>query len=253
MLLLKLLLVPSLIAVVTLVGRRWGASVAGWLAGFPIVAGPILFWIAQEQGAGFAATAAAGALSATCANVAFALAYAWTALRHPWWVCLAAGYAVFAVATLGFQGLGLANGLMLAGTFVAITVGVRCFPRGLDPRPQALPPRLELPVRMAAAALLVGAVTYFADTMGPAVSGVFAAPPLLASVLAAFSHPVAGAGFAIQLLRGMILGFYALASFCWGLTFWLPRLETGAAFTVSLAGAIAVAGLARALQRRQPV
>ena len=42
MILLKLLLVPLLLAAVTLAGRRWGQSVAGWLGSFPIVAGPIL-------------------------------------------------------------------------------------------------------------------------------------------------------------------------------------------------------------------
>jgi hypothetical protein len=42
-LLLKLLLVPLLIYLVTLAGRRWGPAVAGWLSAFPIVAGPILF------------------------------------------------------------------------------------------------------------------------------------------------------------------------------------------------------------------
>ena len=66
-LLLKLFLVPLLIALVTLAGRRWGPGVAGWLSAFPVVAGPILFFIAVEQGADFAANAAVGTLSAVLA------------------------------------------------------------------------------------------------------------------------------------------------------------------------------------------
>ena len=54
-LLLKLLLVPSLIYAVTLVGRRWGPGVAGWMSAFPIVSGPILLTVTLEQGAAFAA------------------------------------------------------------------------------------------------------------------------------------------------------------------------------------------------------
>ncbi|HBF50271.1 MAG TPA: hypothetical protein DDX04_07705, partial [Massilia sp.] len=54
---LKLVLVPLLIYLVTLAGRRWGPSVAGWLSAFPIVAGPILLTLALEQGAPFAASA----------------------------------------------------------------------------------------------------------------------------------------------------------------------------------------------------
>src|SRR4051794_1227544 len=46
---LKLVLVPSLIAGATLAGRQWGAFVAGWLSALPLVAGPILFFIAIEQ------------------------------------------------------------------------------------------------------------------------------------------------------------------------------------------------------------
>ena len=61
-LLLKVLLVPSLIALVTLAGRRWGQRLAGWLGGFPIVAGPVLLVLAIENGNAFAAEAAFAAL-----------------------------------------------------------------------------------------------------------------------------------------------------------------------------------------------
>jgi len=68
---LKLALVPSLIGGVTLVGRRWGPSVAGWLSAFPVVSAPILFFIALEQGSSFAANAAAATLSAVLAILVF--------------------------------------------------------------------------------------------------------------------------------------------------------------------------------------
>jgi len=61
---LKMALVPALIGAVTLAGRRWGATVAGWLSAFPIVSGPILYFIALDQGAAFVARAAVGTLSA---------------------------------------------------------------------------------------------------------------------------------------------------------------------------------------------
>ena len=50
MLALKLLLVPCFLLLVSLAGRRWGAHVVGWLAGLPVVAGPILYFLALEQG-----------------------------------------------------------------------------------------------------------------------------------------------------------------------------------------------------------
>lgn len=75
-LILKLLLAPSLIALVTLAGRRWGPGVAGWLSAFPIVSGPILLAIALGQGGDFAAVAAANTLLAVLAILAFSVAYA---------------------------------------------------------------------------------------------------------------------------------------------------------------------------------
>jgi chromate transport protein ChrA len=76
-LVLKLCLVPSLIYLVTLAGRRWGPNAAGWLSALPIVAGPILLTMAIEQGSGFVATAAAHTLIAVIAVLVFCLAYAW--------------------------------------------------------------------------------------------------------------------------------------------------------------------------------
>ena len=68
MILLKLLLVPLLLAAVTLAGRRWGQSVAGWLGSFPIVAGPILLILSIENGAGFGARAAQMAMANAMAD-----------------------------------------------------------------------------------------------------------------------------------------------------------------------------------------
>jgi hypothetical protein len=64
LLLLKLLLVPGLVAGVTLAARRWGLRIGGLLTALPMVAGPTLCFYAIEQGNRFAATAA----RATCSG-----------------------------------------------------------------------------------------------------------------------------------------------------------------------------------------
>jgi len=59
---LKLVVTPLLIAVATLVARRWGHGVGGWLSGFPLTSAPVSVFLALEQGPAFAAGAAAGTL-----------------------------------------------------------------------------------------------------------------------------------------------------------------------------------------------
>src|SRR2546427_12565012 len=97
---LKLTLVPLFIAGVTLGSRRWGPRIGGWLNAVPMVAGPVLLFLAIEQGAAFASRAALNTLAGLIGVATFSLAYAWAALRRPWWIALATGWAAFAVVTL---------------------------------------------------------------------------------------------------------------------------------------------------------
>src|SRR5215469_18486741 len=59
---LKLIVTPLLIAIATLVTRRCGPGVGGWLAGFPLTSAPVSVFLAIEQGPAFAAGAAVGTL-----------------------------------------------------------------------------------------------------------------------------------------------------------------------------------------------
>jgi len=58
MLALKLTLVPFFLLVVSMSGKWWGPTIAGWLAGLPFVAGPILFMLVVDHGPVFGAHAA---------------------------------------------------------------------------------------------------------------------------------------------------------------------------------------------------
>ena len=102
-LLLKLVLVPGLIALVTVVGRRFGPRIGGWLNALPLVAGPVLFFLALEQGDRFVAQAALSTLAGLAAVAAFAVIYSWTAVARPWWVCVLVGWVAFAGLTVALQ------------------------------------------------------------------------------------------------------------------------------------------------------
>lgn len=252
-LLLKLVLVPALIAGVTLAGRRWGPAVAGWLSAFPVVAGPILIFMAIEQGPAFAANAAAGTLSAVQAILAFGIAYAWAATRCGWLLSLSAAFMGYACAVACLSLGSPALWVSMPAVALALWVAPRLYPSSRA-SPAALPakPGGDMALRMLAGAVLVLAVTHFASTIGPHLSGVFAMFPVMGSVLAVFSHRSAGAGFVIQLLKGMVLGYYAFAVFCIVLSMMLTRTGAGTAFASAFAAALLVQALTRLLLQHRP-
>ena len=252
---LKLTLVPALMAAVTLAGRRWGPAVAGWLAAFPVVSGPILLIMALEQGPVFTATAAVGTLSAVLAILIFGVAYAWAATRHAWPVSLIVGLVAYALAVAGLSlsppSLSVFAPLVLA----ALVMAPRLYP--VAPAASATTPTHAKPVndialRMLAGALLVLLVTHFATLMGPGLSGVLAMFPVMASVLVVFSHRHVGASFAIQMLRGMVLGYYAFAAFCIVLALTLPTAGITSAFVLALAAAVSIQAVSRHVALRRP-
>jgi hypothetical protein len=240
LLILKLLLVPLLIAAITLAGRRWGAAVAGCLAGFPVVTGPILFFIALEQGSGFAARAAVAATIAVLSNISFGIAYSWASRKYGWLLSLIAGMATYFAAVAAFNLLHLSP-LQAGGvTFAGLLLATRLYPDAGTPEGSKRSSASDVPFRMAAAALLVLGVTFFSSRLGPNLTGLFAVFPVMGSVLAVFSHRHYGQRYAVKLLRGMVQGFFAFTVFCVLLALGLENHPVPACFLLALVSAIAV-------------
>lgn len=240
MLALKLLIVPIFIVLITLAARRWGPQVAGIMAGFPLVAGPILFFIDLEQGHAFASVATTATVSAVTAAVAFGFAYAWTSRVRGWGTSL-----LMALAAWGITAFALAQWQPSLAIAVMLSVGA------LWLAPWALPAMVEvdavkptshgeLCARMIAGALLVVAVTTAAAALGSRWSGLFAMFPVLASVLSVFSHRSHGPAYVTRLVRGMVKGYYSFTAFCVTLALLLPRAGTATAFIAGLAAAFAL-------------
>src|SRR5260370_28122258 len=74
-LVLKLVATPLLIGMASLAGRRWGETISGWFIGLPLTSGPVCFFLAVEQGAGFAAAAACGCLAGAAAEAGVCLCF----------------------------------------------------------------------------------------------------------------------------------------------------------------------------------
>jgi hypothetical protein len=246
-LILKLCLVPSLIYLVTLIGRRWGPNAAGWFSALPIVAGPILLTMALEQGRGFVATAAANTLLAVIAVTVFCLAYAWATRRCGVAGSLIAALAAYAIAVAGLQMIDVA---LLPGFVVVVgllALAQRLFPQALDD--DAVGRRAkqasDLPLRMLAGAVLCFTVTCAAAALGPRLSGVFAMFPVMGTILVGFSHAASGRDYAVNILRGMVRGYYAFASFCVVLSLALRDSPVAVAFGLAAACALVVQVLSK--------
>lgn len=241
----KLVLAPVLIALVTLAGRRWGPEAAGWLAGIPITGGPILLFIAIEQGEPFAARTATAALCGLVAFTAHCLAFAWVAPRLRWWAALPVGWAAYFLAGWPLtQWHPPTLVAALAGAAALITTAM------LLPRPRAahvrvVAPSWEMPLRMAATAAVVLTVTGLAHWLGAGWSGVLTVFPTAATVLGAFALAQGGSDAVARTLRGMQFGMLCLTGFFATIALGLERF--GLATTFALALAIALAGQALTL------
>lgn len=245
MLALKLLLVPAMLGLVSLAARRWGPAIAGWLAGLPLVAGPILCFIGIEQGAAFAASAATAAAAAISASILFGAAYSHCARRTHWPLALAAGLAAWLLAALLLARLPLTLPLAVACTGTALLSTPRLFPPSGPLVLTRAMSRGELGLRMLAGALLTLAVTWTAQSVGPAWSGLLAVFPVLGTVLAVFSHRGYGAGYTALVLRSMAIGQYSFLAFCAVLAQLLPEVGLLCAFTAAIAVALAVLAVSR--------
>lgn len=237
---LKLTLVPALIGGVTLAGRRWGPSVAGWLSAFPVVSAPILFFITLEQGPAFGAHAAAGTLSAVLAILVFGISYAWAATRYGWGVCVMVSFVAYFATVAGLRSWEPSVLPAALAVLAALLVAPRLFPLPEVKPAGSATKANDIHLRMAAGAVLVLSVTHFSSSLGPQLSGVLAMFPVMSSVLVVFSHRHSGPGFAINLLRGMVLGYYAFAVFCLALSLSLSSMGVGAAFLLALGCALLI-------------
>jgi hypothetical protein len=240
---LKLVVTPALIGAATLAGRRWGQAVGGWLVGLPLTTGPVAFFIALEHGEPFAAAAALGSLGGAAAEAAFCVAYGWLALRVRWPLAVVAGSAAFAALAWALQGLPAGPWPVFGLALGALVLALRLMPAsGPAPAPNP-PPRWDLPARMVLATAVVLVITALAPRLGARVSGVLATYPLFAAILTAFAHHLQGAGAAVSVLRGLLFGLFAFASFCLVLAVSLVHLGIAGAFGAAIVAALLVQAL----------
>lgn len=246
---LKVVLTPLLIAVVTLIQRRFGGVIGGLIAGLPLTSAPVSVFLAIQYGEHFAAKAAVGSLLGTVAMSVFCVLYA-RAARHSNWPgslfigvvgCLA---AIIAVSYMP-QDITVAS-LFAFPALVLLIIAIGRQNKSLN----ALnAPWWDIPARMVVAATAVVLITEFAGMLGPRWSGLLATIPVFAAVMGVFSHTHGGGDAANAVLRGISIGAIGAAGFFLMVGFELVNLGILLTYLCAVATALVLtAGSHRALR-----
>lgn len=238
-LILKLTVVPLFIAAVTLAGRRWGSGVAGLLGGLPIVAGPIVVFVALEHGTQFGALAATAAISAIAGLLVFGVTYCWASIQWQWPTALVCATGAWLVTAICLAAVPASPelALIIAGLSLVLTP-LALPPSG--PSPASGGSLADLPYRMLTGALLTLSVTGAASTVGEVWSGLLAVFPIIGLVLAVFTHRTMGASQVARMYRGMVKGLYSFAAFFLVLAVLWPQVDIWNACVIAVGAGVAV-------------
>ena len=244
LLILKLILTPVLIALVTWVGRRWGPSMGGWLMGFPLTSGPVSALLALQYGHSFAAHAAIGTMGGQASDCIFCLVYCLVSQFTGWPLSALAAMLSFFVAIFIWNSVQLSLLMTFALVVAIIALMYFLMPRQTGAVTAAATPRWDLPARMIAAAAFVVLLTTFANSLGARLSGLLTPFPLFTIVIAVFTHHQQGPAATAQLLRGVVLGGFAFATFFLLVAVLLPVTGMGWTYLAATTAALVLNGLA---------
>ena len=223
--LLKIILMPSVIALVTLIARKWGNVIGGVIAGMPWVGGAILFFIGMEQGEVFVLNTLPGVLIGLICWLGFCTTYVIAGQRLSELPSFALGILMYLL--IGYAFHNYVQRLPTTGWFlvmIALTViSLALFPkvkRTNNRTPKPL--RFEIPLRMIVITAFVLTITYFAELLGPSWSGILTPFPVMTATLALFIHYTQGIAQVRLALTGMYTGVIGFAFFIISIDFFLP-------------------------------
>lgn len=243
LLLAKIVLMPPLIAGVTLAVRKWGEGLGGWIGGFPWVAGPISFFIALEHGPAFAASTINSALLGSVGTMLFALVYSMLSSRLRWLPTVLISYGAFFVVALLSLGRDISVPAGVGLNLVVLTLVLYFFPKPKGKTDFRKQPSYDIPLRMLVATFFVVMLTQAADYLGPTWSGILTPFPIMTSTLAVFTHSQQGSDAAIRILYGLLLAGYGFVAFLVGVAWLVPQMPIGAAYGLLTIGTMVLNGI----------
>ena len=234
MLILKLTIVPLGLLLFGIVERLHGPRVAGWLAGFPIVGGPLLLFITLDHGLAFGAQAALGAYFGLVPWLAFTMSYAFWSRRLNWLWCTVMGFAVWTlVAQLAIR-MQESSPWLEVVPFAAFVGALFVYPRAAPSDEEREHVWWGLPARMIAGAGLTIVIMQFSGALGSRWSGIFSTFPVMGSIICISSHLQYGRHAVQEAVAGMTMGLASVGTFCFVLYLALGTMAMWPAFGAAL-------------------
>ena len=238
----KIILTPLIVALVTLVARRWGETIGGLLIGLPLTSGPVSVFLVIEQGRHFAAGAANAAILGLIPVTAFYSAYVFSARRFPWYGSALTGILSYSLVVTGIAALPIGLGLTTLVVLLVLAAGVWLLGKREAGAALITPPWWDLPGRMVLATLLLVLITAAANTLGPKWSGLLSPFPIFTSVMVIFCHRQGGLPAARRLIQGVSLGLFSYVAFFLVVRSLVERLNLLVVYALAALVALMVSG-----------
>lgn len=227
-----------LIGVVSIVGRRWGPAVGGWLVSLPLTSAPVILFLAIDQGTAFASSAAQNTLMGIMSVASFCLVYYWFSFRFGWPISMLAGWVAFFALTFIEESVMLPLLFSFVVVIAFLTVVLTVMPKSQSKDITIKPPRWDTPLRMLVATAFVLGLTGTASILGPQLSGLLAPFPMFTTILAVFTHHFQGAHFTRRLLRAVVAGSFTFVTFFLVISLLVNRWGIAVAFGFALLAAM---------------
>jgi energy-converting hydrogenase Eha subunit E len=225
----------------TITAERAGPLVGGLVSVLPVTSGPAYVFLALDHDLAFISQAALGGLVCTAPICVFAVVYAALAQRHRVATSVGIAFAIwFAIAAVLFR----YNWTTVGAVVLNIVVVGACLLIGrryqLAERPVVVRRWYDIPLRAGLVAILIAAVVTLSSHVGPMLTGVIAAFPIVLFSLMLILQPRMGGRAAAAVLANSVIGMVGFGLFC--LTLHLSVESLGIAAGLCLA--IAVNGAA---------
>ncbi|MFN3656173.1 MAG: hypothetical protein ACK4UO_02820 [Pseudolabrys sp.] len=249
----RMIITAAFVLAATITAERAGPLVGGLVATLPLGGGPVYVFLAIDHDSAFIAASAVNSLAINVVNVIFALTYALLAQKRS--LGVSQGVAMVVWSALAWS-VYLVQWTVTSAVLINIVVLTVCIaiarPLRNVPIPRVHIRWVDLALRAAMVAALVGVVVTLSFTIGPSGSGILAIFPIILISMQIILHRRVGGRPAAAVMANAVLGLVGFAFACVVLHF--TAVPFGSAIGLSLALATSIAwGLIVLLARRHGI